>query len=81
MDYFEQSHMAYYSHVFKVMNIVIAIIQLMMALMAQFFFLLTGFHGLHVIIGSIFLIVCFWRHVEYHFSDQHHLGMELAILY
>lgn len=45
------------------------------------FFLLTGFHGIHVLIGTIFLIVCFYRQLEYHFTRQHHLGLELSILY
>lgn len=45
------------------------------------FFLLTGFHGIHVIIGTIFLIVCYYRQSEYHFTRQHHLGVELSILY
>jgi len=38
------------------------------------FFLLTGFHGLHVIIGTIFLFVCLHRQIDYHFTSQHHLG-------
>jgi len=45
------------------------------------FFLLTGFHGIHVIIGTIFLIVCLYRQIEYHFTRQHHVGLELGILY
>jgi heme/copper-type cytochrome/quinol oxidase subunit 3 len=45
------------------------------------FFLLTGFHGLHVVIGTIFLIVCLARYVLYHFTPQHHLGFEFAAWY
>jgi heme/copper-type cytochrome/quinol oxidase subunit 3 len=45
------------------------------------FFLLTGFHGLHVMIGTIFLTCCLYRQIEYHFTRQHHLGLEAAILY
>lgn len=45
------------------------------------FFLLTGFHGLHVIIGTLFLIVCFFREIEYHFTKWQHIGLEFAILY
>ena len=45
------------------------------------FYLLTGFHGFHVIIGTIFLIVCFFRHLAYHFTREHHLGFEMAIWY
>ena len=42
------------------------------------FFVATGFHGLHVIIGSTFLMVCLFRHVFMHFTDSHHLGFEAA---
>lgn len=42
------------------------------------FFVATGFHGLHVIIGSRFLIVCFFRAFMFHFSDGHHFGFEAA---
>jgi len=45
------------------------------------FFLLTGFHGIHVIIGTIFLFVSFLRKINYHFTRKHHLGLEGGILY
>lgn len=45
------------------------------------FFVATGFHGLHVIIGTIFLIVCFFRHLQNHFSNNHHFGFEAAAWY
>jgi len=45
------------------------------------FFFATGFHGLHVIIGTIFLAVGFWRIFAYHLTDNHHLGLESGILY
>lgn len=45
------------------------------------FFLLTGFHGLHVIIGIIFLIVCLVRFINQHFSPVIHSGLEFAIWY
>lgn len=45
------------------------------------FFVLTGFHGLHVIIGTLFLIVCFYRLFNNHFSTHHHVGFELASWY
>jgi len=45
------------------------------------FFLATGFHGLHVIIGNFFLFVCFLRMVFYHFSSEHHLSFEFAAWY
>lgn len=45
------------------------------------FFLGTGFHGGHIIIGSIMLSIMLWRMVSYHFTDKHHLGYETTILY
>lgn len=45
------------------------------------FYFGTGFHGLHVIIGTIFLAIGFWRLLAYHLTENHHLGMEAGILY
>lgn len=45
------------------------------------FFVATGFHGLHVIIGSTFLRVCWYRLFKCHFSPQHHFGFEAAAWY
>ena len=42
------------------------------------FFVATGFHGLHVIIGSSFLTVCLIRQIQFHFSHNHHFGFEAA---
>nr|YP_010258769.1 cytochrome c oxidase subunit III [Manis pentadactyla pentadactyla]AMZ84342.1 cytochrome c oxidase subunit 3 [Manis pentadactyla]UIX23010.1 cytochrome c oxidase subunit III [Manis pentadactyla pentadactyla] len=45
------------------------------------FFVATGFHGLHVIIGTSFLIVCMLRQLKYHFTSNHHFGFEAAAWY
>nr|YP_010946666.1 cytochrome c oxidase subunit III [Margattea angusta]WGO57384.1 cytochrome c oxidase subunit III [Margattea angusta] len=45
------------------------------------FFMATGFHGLHVIIGTVFLIMCLLRHIFLHFSSSHHFGFEAAAWY
>lgn len=45
------------------------------------FYMITGFHGLHVIIGTIFLIVCFFRMLLYHFLTKYHVGFVCAIWY
>jgi cytochrome c oxidase subunit 3 len=45
------------------------------------FFMATGFHGLHVIIGTIFLIVCLIRAKKDQFTEEHHLGFEFAAWY
>nr|AHH93114.1 cytochrome c oxidase subunit 3 [Peniagone sp. YYH-2013] len=42
------------------------------------FFVATGFHGLHVIIGTTFLIVGLGRLINHHFSTHHHFGFEAA---
>ena len=42
------------------------------------FFVATGFHGLHVIIGSCFLLVSLYRIYMCHFSSAHHFGFEAA---
>ena len=45
------------------------------------FFFGTGFHGLHVIIGTAFISVGLWRILAYHLTNNHHLGFESSILY
>nr|YP_009441726.1 cytochrome c oxidase subunit III [Anatis ocellata]AOY39271.1 cytochrome c oxidase subunit 3 [Anatis ocellata] len=45
------------------------------------FFMATGFHGLHVIIGTTFLSICLMRLYLNHFSTSHHFGFEAAAWY
>nr|AIZ58481.1 cytochrome c oxidase subunit III [Argas walkerae] len=45
------------------------------------FFMSTGFHGLHVIIGTTFLSMIFIRLNLNHFSNKHHFGFEAAAWY
>nr|YP_009501884.1 cytochrome c oxidase subunit 3 [Arytainilla spartiophila]AWU48849.1 cytochrome c oxidase subunit 3 [Arytainilla spartiophila] len=45
------------------------------------FFLTTGFHGIHVLIGTTFLMHSFLRLSNINFVYTHHLGMELSIWY
>ncbi len=45
------------------------------------FFMATGFHGFHVIVGTIFLIVCFFRARAGHFTPERHFGFEAAAWY
>ncbi len=44
------------------------------------FFMATGFHGAHVIIGTIFLAVCLLRTYKGDFTPKQHLGFEFALL-
>ncbi len=45
------------------------------------FFMATGFHGFHVIIGTLFLIVCLFRAMAGHFTPKAHFGFEAAAWY
>nr|WKU83862.1 cytochrome c oxidase subunit III [Chalcosyrphus chalybeus] len=45
------------------------------------FFMATGFHGIHVLIGTSFLLICLIRHLNNHFSKNHHFGFEAAAWY
>ena len=45
------------------------------------FFLATGFHGFHVIVGTCFLIVCWFRARAGHFTPERHFGFEAAAWY
>nr|YP_010238446.1 cytochrome c oxidase subunit III [Ostrinia kasmirica]QTE20490.1 cytochrome c oxidase subunit III [Ostrinia kasmirica] len=45
------------------------------------FFMATGFHGLHVMIGTMFLLICLIRHINNQFSNNHHFGFEAAAWY
>lgn len=45
------------------------------------FFIATGFHGVHVLVGTSFLVVCLFRHMKRNFSAWGHTGLESAIWY
>jgi cytochrome c oxidase subunit 3 len=45
------------------------------------FFMATGFHGFHVLIGTIFLLVCLFRAMKGHFTPTQHFGFEAAAWY
>lgn len=45
------------------------------------FFVATGFHGIHVLVGTLFLAFSFMRHKINILSFQHHSGLEIAIWY
>jgi cytochrome c oxidase subunit 3 len=45
------------------------------------FYLATGFHGFHVLVGTLFLFICLIRHYKYHFTKNCHVGYECAIWY
>jgi len=45
------------------------------------FFMLTGFHGMHVTLGTIMLAVIWLRVLKGHFSKEHHFGFEAVAWY
>jgi cytochrome c oxidase subunit 3 len=45
------------------------------------FYMATGFHGFHVLVGTIFLIVCLIRAYKGHFTPKQHFGFEAAAWY
>jgi cytochrome c oxidase subunit III len=45
------------------------------------FYLATGFHGFHVIVGTLFLTVCLFRAIRGHFTPERHFGFEAAAWY
>lgn len=48
---------------------------------ASAFFMATGFHGFHVLVGAIFLTVCWARAAKGHFTAERHFGFEAAAWY
>lgn len=45
------------------------------------FFMATGFHGFHVLVGTLFLGVCLIRALKGHFTQERHVGFEAAAWY
>jgi cytochrome c oxidase subunit 3 len=45
------------------------------------FYMATGFHGFHVMVGTLFLTVCLFRTMAHHFTRNHHVGFEAAAWY
>jgi cytochrome c oxidase subunit 3 len=45
------------------------------------FFMATGFHGFHVLVGTIFLAVCLIRSMRGDFTPKNHFGLEAAAWY
>ncbi|MBQ4874792.1 MAG: cytochrome c oxidase subunit 3 [Rickettsiaceae bacterium H1] len=51
------------------------------AIYSSNFYMATGFHGIHVLLGVIFLSVCLSRGIKGQFSKVHHVGFEFAAWY
>lgn len=65
-----------YAHAYQDLNL-----RLDSGIYANTFFMLTGFHGLHVTLGTIMLIVIWFRCLKGHFSKDHHFGFEAVAWY
>lgn len=60
-----------YMHAYSVLDL-----KLTSGIYGSTFFLLTGFHGFHVTIGTIMLSVILYRVLKGHFTPQHHFAFE-----
>ena len=60
-----------YSHAYHELNLTLG-----SGVYGSTFFMLTGFHGLHVTIGAIMLTVIWLRTMKGHFTPQHHFAFE-----
>ena len=65
-----------YIHAYTEMNL-----KLTSGIYGTTFFMLTGFHGLHVTIGAIMLLVMLLRSIKGHFTAKHHFAFEAAAWY
>jgi cytochrome c oxidase subunit 3 len=65
-----------YGHAYHEMNL-----KLSTGIYGSTFFMLTGFHGLHVTIGAIMLLVMLLRSMKGHFTAKHHFAFEAAAWY
>lgn len=65
-----------YHHAYTELNLTLA-----SGVYGNTFFLLTGFHGLHVLIGATMLLVVLIRCIKRHFSNQHHFAFEASVWY
>ena len=65
-----------YVHAYQDLNL-----RLTSGIYGSTFFMLTGFHGLHVTLGAIMLTIIFLRVLKGHFSKENHFGFEAVAWY
>lgn len=66
---------------FQAYEYVIASYTIKDTLFGSSFYMATGFHGAHVFIGTVFLVVCLFRAKADHFKADSHFGFEAAAWY
>jgi cytochrome c oxidase subunit 3 len=65
-----------YGHAMHELNLTLA-----SGIYGSTFYMLTGFHGAHVTLGTIMLIVILLRSIKGHFTPEHHFGFEAVAWY
>ncbi len=65
-----------YGHAYRDLNLTLE-----SGIYGSTFFILTGFHGMHVTIGAIMLAVILLRVIKGHFTPKHHFGFEAVAWY
>nr|YP_009389221.1 cytochrome c oxidase subunit 3 [Thorea hispida]ARX95965.1 cytochrome c oxidase subunit 3 [Thorea hispida] len=66
---------------FQVLEYTIASFRLADGIYGSTFYIITGFHGFHVFIGTTILLICLVRMAKYQLTYQHHFGFEAAAWY
>lgn len=67
--------------IFQYLEYIEAIFSIRDSVYGSIFFISTGFHGLHVLIGTLFLVVNLFRICLNNFSSFHHFGFEASAWY
>ena len=65
-----------YAHAYHELNLTLG-----SGIYGSTFFMLTGFHGLHVTLGAIMLVVIWLRVMKGHFTPKHHFAFEAVAWY
>lgn len=81
LAFFFTIFLAFIFTIFQIFEYFTAPISISDSVFGSSFFSLTGLHGLHVLIGTIFIFTCLVRFYQNHFTEKHHLGLEFAAWY
>nr|AKS04194.1 cytochrome c oxidase subunit 3 [Parasagitta elegans] len=73
--------LGFYFSLLQAMEYMLAGFSLSDGIYGSTFYLATGFHGLHVLIGTLFISVMAYRNLYFHFSSGHHFGFEASAWY
>ena len=73
--------LGFYFSVLQAIEYMLARFSLSDGIYGSTFYLATGFHGLHVLIGTLFIAVMAYRNLYFHFRSGHHFGFEARAWY